>query len=49
VNFDLTKLGLGGGTARTLLTTQASLKSNTSLKQISLEPFAAYIAEIAGR
>jgi alpha-glucosidase len=46
VNFDLTKAGLGGMTARTLLTTQASLKGNASLKQIGLEPFAAYIAEI---
>jgi alpha-glucosidase len=46
VSFDLTKMGLGGGTARTLLTTQASLKGNTSVQQISLEPFAAYIAEI---
>jgi alpha-glucosidase len=46
VNFDLTKQGLGGEIARTLLTTQASLKGNTSVKQISLAPFAAYIAEI---
>ena len=46
VNFDLTKMGLAGGTARTLLTTQASLKGNASVKQLSLEPFAAYIAEI---
>lgn len=46
VNFDLIKIGLAGATARTLLTTQASLKGNTSVKQISLEPFAAYIAEI---
>ncbi|MFZ0521436.1 MAG: alpha-glucosidase [Candidatus Acidiferrales bacterium] len=44
--FDLTKMGLGGAALRTLLTTQASLKDNTSVKQISLEPFAAYIAEI---
>ncbi len=46
VNFDLTKMGWAGGTARTLLTTQASLKGNAAVKQLSLEPFAAYIAEI---
>jgi alpha-glucosidase len=44
--FDLTKMGLGGAAVRTLLTTQASLKDDNSAKQISLEPFAAYIAEI---
>ena len=37
--FDLTKMGLGGAAARTLLTTQPSLKDNTAVKQISLEPF----------
>ncbi|MGB2617151.1 MAG: alpha-glucosidase [Candidatus Acidiferrales bacterium] len=46
MNFDLTKKGLGDGTTRTLLTTQTSLKGNTTVKQISLEPFAVYIAEI---
>ncbi|MFZ3329214.1 MAG: alpha-glucosidase [Candidatus Acidiferrales bacterium] len=46
VNFDLIKIGLGGAIVRTLLTTQASLKSNSSVNRISLEPFAAYIAEI---
>ncbi len=46
VSFDLTKQGFESGTAKTLLTTQSSLKNTSSFKQVSLEPFAVYIAEI---
>jgi len=46
VSFDLSKQGFGSGAAKTLLTTQPSLKSTSSVKQLSLEPFAVYIAEI---
>jgi alpha-glucosidase len=46
VSFDLSQQGFGSGTAKTLMTTQASLKGASSVKQISLEPFAVYIAEV---
>ena len=46
VSFDLSKQGFGSGAAKTLVTTQASLKSNSSVKQLSLEPFAVYIGEL---
>ncbi len=47
VSFDLTKQGFESGAAKTLLTTQSSLKNAASVKQLSLEPFAVYIAEIS--
>jgi alpha-glucosidase len=46
VSFDLAKQGFGSGAAKTLLTTQTSLQSNSSVRQLSLEPFAAYLAEL---
>jgi alpha-glucosidase len=46
VNFDLASQGLSGASAKTLLTTQASLRDNSSVTSIALEPFAAYIATI---
>ncbi len=46
VSFDLSKQGLSAGSAKTLLTTQSSLKDNSSVQQLSLEPFAVYIAEV---
>ncbi len=46
VSFDLTKQGFESGTAKTLMTTQSSLKNTSSVKQVSLEPFAVYIAEV---
>jgi alpha-glucosidase len=46
VNFELSKQGLRANGAATLLTTQASLKNNSSVKQLTLEPFAVYIAAI---
>jgi alpha-glucosidase len=46
VNFDLSKQGLSAGAAKTLLTTQPSLKNKTSVGQISLEPFAVYIGAV---
>ena len=45
VSFDLSQQGLSGS-AKTLMTTQASLQSNSSVQQLSLEPFAVYIAEV---
>ena len=47
VSFDLSQQGFGAGAARTLMTTQASLKTASSVKQLSLEPFAVYIGELA--
>ncbi len=47
VSFDLAKQGFESGAAKTLLTTQSSLKNASSVKQLSLEPFAVYIAEIS--
>jgi len=46
VSFDLSPQGLRAGSVKTLLTTQASLKDNSSVQQLALEPFAAYIAEV---
>jgi alpha-glucosidase len=46
VSFDLSKQGFGSGATKTLMTTQASLKNASSVTQLSLEPFAVYIAEV---
>lgn len=46
INFDLPKPGLSGMSAKTLLTTQASLRNNSAVTELTLEPFAAYIARI---
>jgi alpha-glucosidase len=46
VNFRLSKQGLNVKSAKTLLTTQPSLQNNSSVAQISLEPFAVYIASL---
>jgi hypothetical protein len=46
VSFDLAKQGFSSEAAKTLLTTQASLKNASSVKQLSLEPFAVYIGEV---
>jgi alpha-glucosidase len=45
VTFDLSKQGFGSGAVKTLVTTQPSLKNTSSVKQLSLEPFAVYIGE----
>ena len=49
VNFDLAKQGVAADSAKTLLTTQASLKDNTSAKQLLLEPFTVYIGTVTAR
>jgi len=46
INFDLSKTGLSGKPAKTLLTNQASLRNNSSVTELTLDPFAAYIAQI---
>jgi alpha-glucosidase len=46
VNFDLSGQGLSAGSAKTLLTTQASLRTNHSVTSLTLQPFAAYIAKL---
>ena len=46
VSFDLSKQGFGSGAAKTLMTTQPSLKNASSVTQLSLEPFAVYIGEV---
>ncbi len=46
VSFDLTKEGFSSGAVKTLLTTQPSLHSASSVKQLVLEPFAVYIGEL---
>jgi alpha-glucosidase len=45
VTFDLSQQGLSSE-AKTLLTTQGSLRSASSVRQLSLEPFAVYVGEI---
>jgi len=46
VNFKLSKQRLSVKSAKTLLTTQPSLQNNSSIAQLSLEPFAVYIASL---
>jgi alpha-glucosidase len=46
VSFNLAPQGLAAGAAKTLLTTQASLKDNSSIQRLALEPFAVYIAKV---
>ncbi len=46
VTFDLSQQGFGSGATKTLMTTQASLKDTSSIRQLSLEPFAVYIGEV---
>lgn len=46
VNFDLSKQRLSAKSAKTLLTTQSSLQNISSVAQLSLEPFAVYIAAL---
>jgi alpha-glucosidase len=46
VSFDLSAQGLSASSVKTLLTTQSSLRSNSSLAQLTLEPFAAYIGKL---
>jgi alpha-glucosidase len=45
-HFDLAQQGLTATSAKTLLTTQTSLKETASLAQISLEPFAVYVGAV---
>jgi alpha-glucosidase len=46
VNFRLSKQRLNVKSAKTLLTTQPSLQKNSSVAELSLEPFAVYIASL---
>jgi len=46
ISFDLSKQGFGSGAAKTLMTTQQSLKNVSSVTRLSLEPFAVYIGEL---
>ena len=46
LKFDLSKQRLSTKSAKTLLTTQSSLQNNSSVAQLSLEPFAVYIAAL---
>ena len=46
VNFKLSKQRLNVKSAKTLLTTQPSLQTNSSVAQLSLDPFAVYIASL---
>jgi len=45
-SFDLKSEGFGSKTAKTLMTTQASLKEGAAVSQMSLEPFAVFIGEV---
>jgi len=49
VGFDLPSQGLDEANVRTLWTTQTSLEKNPSLRQLALEPLAAYIADVGKR
>jgi len=46
VNFKLSKPRVNAKQAKTLLTTQSSLQNNSNVAQLSLEPFAVYIAAL---
>jgi hypothetical protein len=46
LNFTLAQQRLSLSSAKTLLTTQPSLQNNSSVAQLSLEPFAVYIAAL---
>jgi len=46
VNFKLSKSRLNAKQAKTLLTTQSSLQNNSNVAQLSLDPFAVYIAAL---
>ncbi len=46
VNFKLSKQRLNVKSPKTLLTTQPSLQNNSSVAQLSLEPFAVYIGSL---
>jgi hypothetical protein len=46
VNFKLSKQRLSAQSANTLLTTQSSLQNNSDVTQLSLDPFAVYIAAL---
>ncbi len=46
LKFNLSKQRLSTKSAKTLLTTQSSLQNNSSVAQLSLEPFAVYIAAL---
>jgi hypothetical protein len=46
MKFKLSKQRVNPNSAKTLLTTQSSLQNNFSVAQLSLEPFAVYIAAL---
>jgi len=46
LNFKLSKQRFSAKSAKTLLTTQSSLQNNSSIAQLSLEPFEVYIAAL---
>ena len=46
VSFDLAKQGFSGGKATTLLTTLSAHPQEVKLSEVSLEPFAVYIAKV---
>ena len=46
VSFDLAKQGFSGSKAATLLTTLSSRPQEVQLSDVSLEPFAVYIAKV---
>jgi alpha-glucosidase len=46
VSFDLAKQGFSGGTVTTLLTTLSAHPQEGKLSEVSLEPFAVYIAKV---
>jgi alpha-glucosidase len=47
VSFDLSPQNLSSATARTLLTTRRDRPKEASLRELSLEPFEVYVAEIS--
>ncbi len=46
VSFDLSTMGIAGGSATTLATSGASLAGATSLKKVTLPPLTAWIAQV---
>jgi BarA-like signal transduction histidine kinase len=46
LHFDLALQGIAATSAKTLLTTQPSLKEKASIAQISLEPYGVYIGAV---
>ena len=49
LDLDLSSQGLNASAARTLMTTEGTLKSASSVQHLTFEPFAVYIGEVKSK